>query len=100
MKRHNWTALVSLGAALLLSWACSSSKVPPKIAAPPAPPPVEEKKPAEPPPQELPPEQKEPPQVTEAVAEEGVNQPSENLTGDENPSDLLEEALKIGRAHV
>lgn len=93
MKRHNWTALVSLGAALLLSWACSSSKVPPKIAAPPAPPPVEEKKPAEPPPQELPPEQKEPPQVTEAVAEEGVNQPSENLTGDENPSDLLEEAL-------
>jgi membrane-bound lytic murein transglycosylase D len=92
MKRKNLTVVAVFGAALLLSWACSSSKVPPKISAPQAPPAVEEK-PAEPPAQELPPEQKEPPPVTEAAAEEGVVQESENLTEDEDPSSLLEEAL-------
>jgi membrane-bound lytic murein transglycosylase D len=93
MKRPNRTALISLGIALFLSWACSSSKVPPKTVTPPTPAPVQEKQPAEPPPQEQPPELKEAPQAQEEVPPETQNQETEALTGKEDPSVLLEEAL-------
>jgi membrane-bound lytic murein transglycosylase D len=93
MKRQNRTALISLGIALFLSWACSSSKVPPKTVTPPTPAPVQEKQPAEPPPQEQPPELKEAPQAQEEVPPETQNQETEALTGKEDPSVLLEEAL-------
>jgi membrane-bound lytic murein transglycosylase D len=79
--------------ALLLAWACSSSKVPPKILTPPAPAPIQEQQPAEPPPQEQPPEQAEAAQPQEETAPESQNQESEALAIKEDPSVLLEEAL-------
>jgi membrane-bound lytic murein transglycosylase D len=93
MKRQIWTALISLGIALFVSWACSSSKVPPKIVTPPTPAPVQEKEPAEPLPQEQPPEQEEAPQAQEEVPPETQNLETDALTGKEDPSVILEEAL-------
>ena len=93
MKRHSRSASLVLGIGLLLSWACSSSKVPPKIVTPPTPVPVQEKQPAEPSSQEPAPEQKEVPQAQEELSQESQNQEREALTGKEDPSVLLEEAL-------
>jgi membrane-bound lytic murein transglycosylase D len=77
-----------------LSWACSSSKVPPKTTTSrPAPP--ENTQPAEPPPQDQPQVQEAPPQLTEPVEmeAEAQNQEAEDLTGKEEPPIILEEAL-------
>jgi len=93
MKKQNLTASVFLGLALLLSWACSSSKVPPKIVTPPKAGPVQENQPSEPPPQEHPPEQKEIPPAQREPSSETPEQEREDLTEKEDPSVLLEEAL-------
>ena len=95
MKSRSQIALL-LGVFVLFSWACSSSKVPPKTINQPPPAPVQEKQPAEPTPQEQPQEQKEAPQVLEwkEVAPELQNQETEALTGKEEPPVILEEALK------
>jgi membrane-bound lytic murein transglycosylase D len=93
MKRQSRSVYVILGIALLLSWACSSSKVPPKVITPPAPVPVQEKPPAELPPQEQPPEQAEAAQSQEEIAPESQNQETDALLVKEDPSVLLEEAL-------
>jgi membrane-bound lytic murein transglycosylase D len=94
MKRHKRTAFAILGTVLLLAWACSSSKTPPKIVIPPAPAPIQEKQPAEPPPQEeQPSEQAEEAQNQEQTAPESQNQESDALMVKEDPSVLLEEAL-------
>ncbi len=95
MKRQNQTATVFLGLVLLLSWACSSSKAPPKIVTPPKPVPVQENQPAGPPPQEPPPEQKEIAPAQKEPTPEAQNQESEAVTRKEDPSVLLEEALNI-----
>ena len=93
MKKKNLTASAFLGLALLLSWACSSSKVPPKIVTPPKAGPVQENQPAEPPPQEHPPEQKEIPPAQREPSPETPEQEREALAEKEDPSVLLEEAL-------
>jgi membrane-bound lytic murein transglycosylase D len=93
MKRPNQTASAFLGLAFLLSWACSSSKVPPKIVTPPAPVPIQENQPTEPPPQEPPPDQKEIPPAQSEPSPEAQNQEGDALSGKEDPSVLLEEAL-------
>ena len=93
MKRKKQTASAFLGLALLLSWACSSSKVPPKIVTPPAPVPIQENQPAEPPPQEPPRDQKEIPPAQSEPSPEAQNQEGNALTGKEDPSVLLEEGL-------
>ncbi len=93
MNRRSRIALTLLGIGLILTWACTSSKPSPKIAAPPPPAPVQEKPPADAPPQQPAPTEKETPAVQEEAPPEGQEEQSEALTGKEDPSIVLEEAL-------
>ncbi len=93
MKKSSRIAIVLLGIGLALSWACSSSEVSPKVAVPPPPSPVAEEQPAEPPSQQPAPEEKETLPVQEETLPESQNQESAALTGKEDPSVILEEAL-------
>jgi membrane-bound lytic murein transglycosylase D len=94
MKKQTHSVLLLGMLVFFLSWACSSSKVPPKVVAPPKPAPAQEKPLVEPPPQEKPPETTEAPQAQELVPQETQGQETEAITGKEDPSVILEDALE------
>jgi membrane-bound lytic murein transglycosylase D len=93
MRKSIRIAVVLLGIGLILSWSCSSSKVPPKAVPTPPPSPAPEERPAAPAPQPAAPEEKETLPGQEETSPEGQNRESEVLTGKEEPSVILEEAL-------
>jgi len=91
--KQNRTVLFVLGLALL-SWACSSSKVPPGIAAQPPPPSVQETPSVQPIPQEPGPPQAElAPNVNDEPIPEGLDQEKETPGEKEDTAELLEAAL-------
>jgi len=94
MKKRTQRVVLLGALALFLNWACTSNKVPPKVVTPPKTAPVQEKQPAEPAPQDKPLEINEAPQAQELVPQETLNQEAEAVTGKEEPSVILEEALE------
>jgi membrane-bound lytic murein transglycosylase D len=91
--KQNKTVLLLLGMALL-SWACSSSRVPPKVVPPPNPPSVQEIPQAQPVSQEPEPAQTEPaPGINAEPVPEGLDQEKEASGEKEDATELLEAAL-------
>ena len=93
MNGHSRIAVILLGIGLILSWACSSSKPAPRVISAPPPAPVQEKPPAETLPQQPAPGEHETPAAPEEGSPEAQDQPGQALTGKEDPSLILEEAL-------
>jgi membrane-bound lytic murein transglycosylase D len=94
MKKQTRSVLLLGILALFLIWACSSSKVPPRVVTAPKSAPAQEKPAAEPPPQKKPPEATESPQPQELAPQETRSGETEAITGKEEPSVILEDALE------
>ncbi|MDH4270776.1 MAG: LysM peptidoglycan-binding domain-containing protein [Candidatus Aminicenantes bacterium] len=91
--KQNRTILLVVSMALF-SWACSSSKAPPKVVTPPNPPSVQETPPLQPISQEPEPPQAEPaPSIDAEPVPEGPDQEKEASGEKEDAAELLEAAL-------